>query len=976
MNLIYRKSCFPKVTMNPRTNYLILTVFLVSALFHNVFAGTTGKIAGRVTDKNSGKGLPGVNIVLVQQSRGAASNNDGYYTIINIPPGKYDVKVSMIGYADVTIKEVAVNTDRTTKQDVYLTVTVLTGEAVTIFAQKPLVEKNLTSTHYYVDSEMIEYLPVTDMSEIIEIQAGVITGADGELHFRGGREREVAYLLDGIPVTNSFSQSGGINVMVENSNIKELQVISGTFNAEYGSAQSGIVNVVTKGLSQDMQGSVRFYGADFVSNHTGIFLGIDKINPLSENDIQAFLTGPILSDKFGLSGTVRYNNSESHHGYERRFNSIDGWVIDTYRKWYTEHFSEGLASTGRISIPDSLMTGDDKVGPLDRSENLSYSLKLGYYPTATTSLTYSVYGSYNESHDGGKSRRYQPDALTTYKELSTNHFLALQQSPRENFFWNLHFSYQYNHGEEYYRKDNMIAEYPGDDGIQPISSSSYGYSLGITDGGYYGKDGKDFRKIYLSSGNLNWQINRYNFVKAGFSVKQHEINTYNYPLVATEQWIDYHYDLSINGADYEWLEYWDMMVDYWKSWNATFDTTKYRFPSVNEITRYRDYTINPLEAAFYIQNNLELDDFIFNAGLRLDIFYPNEKNIINKRIESYLLGNTENLVDAPTRYQLSPRIGFAFPISDRGAFHVAYGHFFQMPSFEKMYNEPINVLTPIQLNGMRLGDASLKPEKTISYEIGLQQQISSEYAVDLTAYSKDIRNQLGIEMVTTVDVIGYTKFVNRDYGQVKGATLALEKLQTGLFWGSIDYTYQYAKGSASSPEFLQVVQISNRLGGEPVQFVERQILPLDWDQRHTLNMVVNINGSRDLRVSFLGYLGSGLPYSPSSVEQLDLPDRDFKNSARKPIRWNLDLKATKFFKYNGFTWSAFLIVDNVFDHLNEMNVYSTTGRATHNAILPDERAIRDEFIIQEGIFTPQEIDVQPYWFSQPRKVRVGLEVRF
>jgi outer membrane receptor for ferrienterochelin and colicin len=88
-----------------------------------------------------------------------------------------------------------------------------------------------------------------------------------------------------------------------------------------------------------------------------------------------------------------------------------------------------------------------------------------------------------------------------------------------------------------------------------------------------------------------------------------------------------------------------------------------------------------------------------------------------------------------------------------------------MPSFEKMYNEPINVLTPIQLNGMRLGDASLKPEKTISYEIGLQQQISSEYAVDLTAYSKDIRNQLGIEMVTTVDVIGYTKFVNRDYGQ-------------------------------------------------------------------------------------------------------------------------------------------------------------------------------------------------------------------
>ena len=953
-----------------------LAIILSAIHTPNLFAGTTGKISGRVTHENTGEGLIGVNIMLVGQSVGAASDAEGYYTIINVPPGKYDLKVSMIGYSDVTIKDVFVNTDRTTKQDVVLTTEVLTGEEVTIIAQKPLVERNLTSTNYYVGSEMIESLPVTDISEIIGIQAGVITGADGEMHFRGGREREVAYLLDGIPVTNSFSQEGGLNLIVENSNIQELQVISGTFNAEYGSAQSGIVNIVTKRPSEDIHGSAQVYTGDFISNKTDIFPGIDNINPFSDTDIQATLTGPILSDKIGFWGTVRYNQFESHHGYERRFNPVDGWKIDAYRKWYRDHFSEDIATTVWIHIPDSLKTGNGKVGPLDGSENLSYSTKLSYYPSSTLSFTYSLYGSYNVSRPDALSRRYQPDALATLWEFSANHFFSIKQSLSARFFWNFNLSYQHSYDREYYRKDNKIADYPGDVGIQPITETLYGFSLGTTDEGYYGKDGKNYRKTYLVSGDINYQVNRYNFLKAGFAVTQQVVNTYDFPLVETEAWSRSYYPPAIDGSNYEWPEYWDIMVSYWKNWNAIFDTTKYRFPEPDEVTRYRDYTIKPLEAAFYIQDVLEMDDFILNAGLRFDAFQPNEKVIVNKRVESYLIGREDNLEEAAVRYQLSPRLGFAFPISDRGAFHVAYGHFFQMPSFEKMYNEPINELTRIQLEGMRLGDASLKPEKTISYEIGLQQEIATGYAVDVTAYSKDIRNQLGIELVTTVDAVGYERFVNRDYGNVKGFTLALEKLQTALLWGSIDYTYQYAKGSASSPEFLQVVEVSSRRGGEPVQFVERQILPLDWDQRHTASMILSIGKPGNWIVTLLGSMGSGLPYSPASVEQLDLPERDFKNSARKPVRWNVDLKATKSFKVNRLTYSIFLMVDNVFDHLNEMSVFSTSGRATHNAILPVERKARDEAIAQEGLFIPEGEEIGPYGFFHPGKVGLVWKLAF
>jgi hypothetical protein len=107
-----------------------------------------------------------------------------------------------------------------------------------------------------------------------------------------------------------------------------------------------------------------------------------------------------------------------------------------------------------------------------------------------------------------------------------------------------------------------------------------------------------------------------------------------------------------------------------------------------------------------------------------------------------------------------------------------------------------------------------------------------------------------------------------------------------------------------------------------------------------------------------------------------LPDREFKNSARKPLRWKVDFKAKKFFKFGSLIFALFINVDNLFDNLNEMTVYSTTGRATHNAILPEEKLIRDQFIAQEGIFTPYEVDIQPYWYSPPRRVQLGFELRF
>ena len=183
-----------------------------------------------------------------------------------------------------------------------------------------------------------------------------------------------------------------------------------------------------------------------------------------------------------------------------------------------------------------------------------------------------------------------------------------------------------------------------------------------------------------------------------------------------------------------------------------------------------------------------------------------------------------------------------------------------------------------------------------------------------------------------------------------------------------------AKGSASDPNSLQLIEVSSRLSGEPIPFPERQILPLDWDQRHTINLVLNFHQPKNWAASLLMRYGSGLPYTPTSVEQMQLPDREFKNSARKPVRYSVDLKAQKIIRIFDLPFTVFLKIYNLFDHLNENYVYSTTGTAKKNARLPHDEQIQREMIRQGGQFTMQEWDNKPHWFSPPRRIQLGIEV--
>ncbi len=952
-------------------------VFLFLTWAGHGYSGITGKIAGVVKDKTTKSPLPGANVVIDGTTRGAAADPNGEFLIINLSPGTYTLTVRMIGYQFTKVADIKVFSDRTTQVECLVAQSVIEGEEVTVTAGREPIEFDRTSSASYVRQEEIEALPVSNFSDIVRLQSGVVADDGGSLHFRGGRAREVAYMIDGVPVTNSFSQSGGSNVNIENNYIKELQVITGTFNAEYGSAQSGVINVVTKTPDEKYDFSFDALSGGFLAPNSPMFIGLDSYKPFNSQEYKASVSGPLPFPKslgrlgFYLNG--RYVNDDGYLNGERRFMPEDGWEITVFREWYEATYDPRDPLI--IPIPDSLHTGDGSVVPINWEKKYSINPKLVYQPKPNLTLSYNLFYSASESKSYSNSWRFCPDALPFRYSNNSTHMLVATHALKDNFYYNLRYSYQMNNYKAYSFASANDPRYQVTAVNAWDSGSITGYDFGgLYDWGRYYND----RNVHLVNGDLTWQINKTIEVKTGFEYKKHNLHYKSSPMRELEGYesVRFPYNRSeIRGLELPY-EYFKQAVR-----DFEFGTIKLRPTQPDSVDHlfYVDYTRQPQEAAGFMQTKLSMGEIILNAGLRLDYFAPHDRWAPDYSIVyPEFVGADEYYEPAKPKWQLSPRLGLSFPISEKGAMRASFGHFFQAPSFEKMYQNPVlEDFNQFSIKDSRIGNPNLKPEKTIQYEVGLQQELVTGLAMEMTVFYKDFRNLLGIELLTLKNATTFSRYINKEYGNSYGFTLAFnQRTADDKFSSSLDYTYMTAKGTSSSAEAARDVAIMSGASRGAYSLATRRIDVLEWDQTHSLNASVSLVPLQNWYVSVIGQLGSGTPYTPSTLLPIEIPGGWWTNADRKPLRWNADFKLYRSLTLADFKFGFYLNVYNIFNHLDERYVNALTGRAGPDAYYPEIGKKRYYRLEQNGDFTRDEADYNPTHYSRPRLIQAGFSVAF
>ncbi len=901
--------------------------------------GTTGKITGRVLDKKTNEGLPGANVIVAAVIRGgqeaptsgslgAATDLNGNYVILNVSPGIYKVRVAFIGYNVLVQSNVTVSIDLTTKLDFALAEEAIQGAEVVIVAERPLVQKDLTSAQASVTTETIQKLPVQNLSDVVRLQAGVSVDNGGGIHIRGGRSTEVAYFVDGVSVTDAYN--GASSVRVENESVQELQVISGTFNAEYGNAMSGIINIVTKDGSEQFHGNVTLYSGDHISSRNDLYLGIDEVDPLSENNAQFSLSGPVpgLGNRLTFFATGRRFESDGWL-YGRRMFDINGDTLGTFN--------------GREAVAGELV-------PMNTQKLYSGQFKLTYRLSSKIKLSASLLGNDEESQGYNGFFRWNPEARTTSYDRGYNANLNWTHTLSSRAFYTFNVSNFYKEFRNYLFEDPADLRYLHPDSLQEALFSLN--NSGTSSGNYQRNTVTNLTKL-----DFTWQANLVHQLKFGFEGKRHRLFEEGIGAVPARDAF---------GAE----------------------IVPYRPVVLPDSTQsHSRYSFNPIEYSAYLQDKIEFENVIINAGLRFDFFNskglvlndPSDPNVYVPLNDKYqVMSLQERLAiwykEPSNKYQVSPRFGISYPITDKGIIHFSYGHFLQIPNFDYLFQNP-GFKVPQNTGKFGIyGNADLDPQKTVMYELGLQQQLGNIMSLHVTGFYRDIRDWVGTgsDIVTVgaggqaINARTYVTYVNLDYANVRGITLSVNQARAAVINYSFDYTFQVAEGSNSDPgeEFG-----SRQAGREPTQF----IVPLNWDQRHLFNGTISFNKS-NWSGSLICNYHSGQPYTPTPLEATRVganTNLNFsRNSRVRPYYLNFDLRLAKTFRFAGLDYGLSLNVYNLFDRLNELDVYTDTGRATISSTF---REARNATITNN---TANEFLRQPNRFSEPREVQLGLKVSF
>jgi outer membrane receptor protein involved in Fe transport len=884
---------------------LAATLALVSA----ASAGISGKISGRIVDQKQ-QPLMGVTVTVPTVRLGAMTDEEGRYNILNVPAGKYEVKINLLGYRAVTVTDVTVSADKTTRVERALEESVVALDEMVVSGQAPVVDVRQTSNVATVSRDLIAQLPVQELQDVVNLQAGVVDG-----HFRGGRLGEVQYQVDGVSVNNSYDNKSSLRI--DRSLLEEVQVISGTFDAEYGQAMSGVVNAVLRRGGDKFEWNAELFTGGFVWPGNGLRESSDPwwgepdsgmvevngytLRPTAIQNYQLGLSGPT-----GLPKTTFLLNQRAYFFNDWAYGVRAFEPTDRSDFQNSTFYATGDSATVTLGYSRE-WSGIGKVTSRYLEDLTGKNIEVGYQ-----ALINVVNGRGTDWNF-----RLNPDGVSKNQTFSIVHGLDWAHTLSQRSYYN--FSVRQNYFDYTDRLYDSVYDPRYDAAGAPTGTPNYADGA-VVQGAQF-TNFKQNTNSLMFKGAFVSQLSNENQVKAGleFQLPRLEFGSEGYLVYTTvggKQVLVRHVDEPPN------------------------------YPGL------RHYY--PVLGAAFAQEQVEWNDLTFRAGLRLDYFDA------RSALPGDLANPANSIADAPApppqpttaKALLAPRLGVSYPISPRASVYFAYGHFSQMPGLGQIFNNAdYTILKDLASGGVTygvMGNPDVKPERTIQYQGGYKHALAADLGLSVDIFYKDIRDLLGTEFISTYNDAEYPRLTNVDFGNVLGFTVAFDLRARGLLSGTVDYTWQLAQGNASDPR-----ETATR--AEAGQDPRPRQIPLDWDQRHTLNLTAALARPQDFSASAVLRVASGQPYTPTITT--GFAGGLEENSGRKPLGVLLDLRGEKALRTAGLGISLFGRVFNVFDtEFFNGFVFSDTGSPYYSRNPQAEAGTLDN----------------PTRFYGPRRVELGF----
>jgi outer membrane receptor protein involved in Fe transport len=1006
------------------------------------YGATTGKIKGKITDRETGEALIGASVIVVGSSLGAAADVNGEFIILSVPAGTHELEGQFLGYQPLKIANVQVSSDLTTEVDFLMTALaegVALGEIV-VQRERLLINKNATNAVRIQTSEDIENLPVRGVNAAVALVPGVVTYND-RLYIRGGRAEDVSYYLEGANTSNvvgrlrvlgsstdqAFGTDAGENLTtVIPEALEEFQVQAGGYNAQYGGANSGIVRQTLKSGGSDYKATLQVETDRFTGQND------ERLGTFSYgySNYVATLSGPVVGEniRFFIAGENQFDRD--------------------WRKVFWEGFRFENLPDANATATSRRNGFDDVVSVLEvKPGNIPGMFRNRYTGNGTITFDYNPFivrvgGSITWQKSQGNANVI-PEIfnlarlpISESSDILVNTKLTYLVSPtllfEGNFFVgdNRDKRYDPDHGDNFLLYSDSLANGPlgyinrsytqGPGNSQFGAGSPTGYSLYGFPFDRFGENQTGFqkRKQFRIGGSfdLTAQLGKEHEFKAGGSIEAYTIRRFSMARSGAANLLRWYRDNPDQGRTP------GEDRDFAVGDNANTNNFGYDFYG-NEITDADDIDgpKKPVNYGIYIQDKIEYDDLVINAGVRLDVFDTDDIVFIDDPTTPGIVeGNDNPSVDPENKLYretgikskdafkaVSPRLGISFPVSDRTVFHVQWGRFIQAPSYNSLY-------TGRRIQGVSFESGNfipnpvgynIDPERTTSYEIGFTQQFSDFAAFDLTGYYKDIRGQIQVVRQTTVsgaEAGAYNALANGDFATTKGVELSLRLRRTNRVQAQFNYTFSDAKGTGST-------QSSAVSALENATLFPTVISPLDFNNSHRGTINIDYRFGKDdggpilerLGTNVLFTFNSGHPYTLSSgsagqqgVEQGALIENDPRtsnpleavNSSVTPWNFSIDLRVDKTVDIGPLTANLYVYVQNLLNKKNVINVYRRTGNAEDDGWLsnPD---LSSNVVAQRGqnyieLYQAINLANATHYFATtgedlwgtPRQIRFGMKL--